>query len=71
MAQTVLGELPHVGHNEVKGLKTTTKDKAAIVRIIQAKCKEASRTSFEFHQAYYSRISGRVATIPWDLVKFS
>jgi Protein of unknown function (DUF2971) len=54
----------------VFGMKTTTEDKAAIARIIQAKCKETGRTSFEFLQAYYSRVSGRIATIPWDLVKF-
>ncbi len=53
------------------GMKTTVQDKAAIVRIIHAKCKETGRAGFEFRQAYYSRLSGRVETTPWDLVKFS
>jgi hypothetical protein len=52
------------------GIKTTAKDKKAIVRIIEAKCAETSRAEFEFRQAYYSRISGRIETTPWELVKF-
>jgi hypothetical protein len=55
----------------VFGMKTTAEDKAAIARIVQAKCKDTNRTDFEFHQAYYSRVSGRVETIAWSLVKFS
>ena len=52
------------------GIKTTVEDKAAIVHMIEAKCAETGRTDFEFHQAYYSRLTGRVETAPWDLVKF-
>jgi hypothetical protein len=52
------------------GIKTTAYDKAAIVRIVQAKCNEVGRTDFEFCQAYYSRLTGRVETTAWDLVKF-
>jgi hypothetical protein len=52
------------------GIKTTAKDKKAIVRIIEAKSAETSRAEFEFRQAYYSRISGRIETTPWELVKF-
>jgi hypothetical protein len=52
------------------GMKTEAKDKAAIVRIVQSKCHETGRTDFEFHQAYYSSLSGRVETTPWSLVKF-
>jgi Protein of unknown function (DUF2971) len=53
------------------GMKTTTEDKIAIARILQAKCKETGRSDFEFYQAYYSRITGRIATTQWNLVKFS
>jgi hypothetical protein len=52
------------------GIKTAAKDKAAIVHIIQSKCRETGRADFEFHQAYYSSLSGRVETTPWKLVKF-
>jgi hypothetical protein len=52
------------------GIKTTAEDKAAIVRIIQAKCAETGRTDFEFYQAYYSRLTGKVETALWDFVKF-
>ncbi len=55
----------------VFGMKTAFHDKMAVARILQAKCNEAGRTDFEFHQAYYSRLTGRVETATWDLVKFS
>jgi len=51
------------------GMKTSPLDKAAIVRIIQQKCKETGRKDFELYQTYYSRRTGRVETTPWDLVK--
>lgn len=51
------------------GMKTSSPDKAAIVRIIQEKCKGTGRKDFEFYQTYYSRRTGRVGTTPWDLVK--
>jgi hypothetical protein len=51
------------------GMKTTTEDMIAIVRIIQAKCKQTGRSDFEFYKAYYSRITGRIAITPWSLVK--
>jgi hypothetical protein len=53
------------------GMKTTAEDKIAIARILQVKCEQTGRSDFEFHQAYYSRITGRIATTPWGLVKFS
>jgi len=52
------------------GIKTTVEDKAAIVRIVQTKCNEIGRADFEFYQAYYSRLAGRVEATAWDLVKF-
>ncbi len=51
------------------GLKTTPQDKAALVRIIQEKCRAAGRKDFELHQAYYARRTGRIATTQWDLVQ--
>jgi hypothetical protein len=52
----------------VFGIKTSTQDKQAVVRLIQEKCKQKGRKDFEFHQAYYSRLTGGVATSPWDLI---
>jgi hypothetical protein len=52
------------------GMNMPMADKAAIVRIIEAKCAETGRTDFEFHQAYYLRLTGKVETTLWDLVKF-
>jgi hypothetical protein len=52
------------------GMHMTAKDRAAIVRIVAAKCAETGRTAFEFHQAYYSRLTGKVEAALWDLVKF-
>lgn len=53
------------------GMNMSTEDRAAIVRIIAAKCVETRRTDFEFYQAYYSRLSGKVEAAQWDLVKFT
>ena len=53
----------------VFGLKTSTQDKMAIARIVLEKCKQSGRTDFEFHQAYYSRRSGKVETTAWTLLK--
>jgi hypothetical protein len=45
-------------------------DKVAIVRIIEEKSAQTGRTDFEFYQAYYSRVTGKVETTLWDLKKF-
>jgi hypothetical protein len=52
------------------GLKTTTQHKLQIARIIQQKSQQTSRKDFEFYQVVYSHHSGRIATTPWDLLKF-
>ena len=52
------------------GMNMSAEDRAAIVRIIGAKCAESGRTDFEFYQAYYSRLTGKVEAALWDLVKF-
>lgn len=51
------------------GIKTSTQDKFAIIRLLQQKCKETARKDFEIHQAYYSPRNGRMVTVPWNLVK--
>jgi Protein of unknown function (DUF2971) len=51
------------------GMKTSTEDKVAIVRLIHEKCNRAARKDFELYQTYYSRQTGKVAITPWDLVK--
>lgn len=52
------------------GMNVLSEDRAAIVRIIAAKCAETGRTNFEFYQAYYSRLTGKVEAALWDQVKF-
>jgi hypothetical protein len=52
------------------GMNMLSEDRAAIVRIIAAKCAETGRTNFEFYQAYYSRLTGKVEAALWDQVKF-
>jgi RNA processing factor Prp31 len=52
------------------GMNMSAEDRAGIVRIIAAKCAQTGRTDFEFHQAYYSRLAGKVEAALWDLVKF-
>jgi len=51
----------------VFGMKTSSSDKAAIVRIIREKCAAAGRESFEFHQAVHSARSGQIETRRLDL----
>jgi hypothetical protein len=53
----------------VFGINTTLEDRAKIVNIISEKCNFMNRSSFEFHQAYYSPSSGRVETEKLDLLK--
>src|SRR6185437_109117 len=52
------------------GMNMSATDKEAIVRIIARKCAESGRKNFEFYQAYYSRLTGKVEAAAWDLVKF-
>jgi hypothetical protein len=39
------------------------------MRIIGAKCRNAGRSDFEFHQAYYSRQTGQIETAQLPLLK--
>lgn len=42
------------------GIKTSVENKAKIVKIIEAKCKESGRNDFQFYQAYYSKETGKI-----------
>jgi hypothetical protein len=37
------------------GIKTTTDDKLAVMRVIEEKCRTSGRKDFKFYQAFYSR----------------
>ena len=49
------------------GIKTDVKDKLAICKIIERKCRENGRRDFNFYQAFYSRSAGEIdhAEMPW------
>ena len=49
----------------VFGMNMSAEDRASIA----AKCQQTGRTDFEFDQAYYSRLTGKVDAALWDLVK--
>ncbi len=53
------------------GIKTAVQDKLAIIRVIESKCRKDGRKDFEFHQAYYSRQTGKIATTQLKLLKFN
>lgn len=53
------------------GIKTPLQDKVAIMRIIGSKCTKSRRKDFEFHQTYYSRQTGQIATTQLRLLKFN
>lgn len=52
------------------GINTSEKDKLAIIRVIQEKCKKERRTEFEFHQAYYNKAKGRIDAAPLSVINF-
>lgn len=52
------------------GMKTEIEDKIKIMKIIESKCKENNRQSFDFFQAYYSKDTGKIEHYKLDLVKF-
>ncbi len=53
----------------VFGVKTSTKDKIDIIKIIQHKCQLEGRADFEFHQAVYSKQTLNIETQPLSLIK--
>ncbi|MES2486145.1 MAG: DUF2971 domain-containing protein [Bacteroidota bacterium] len=50
------------------GIKTSTSDKIRVVKIIRQKCLENNRDSFDFFQAKYSRISGKIEIEKLDVL---
>jgi len=42
------------------GIKTSSSDKIRIIKIIHDKCRREDRKSFDFFQAKYSRVSGKI-----------
>lgn len=52
------------------GIKTETSDKLKILKIIEKKCRETKRAHFDFYQAHYSQVSGKIELNKLDLIKF-
>jgi hypothetical protein len=52
------------------GINTSKRDKLRIMKIIEEKCRREGVTDFEFHQAHYSRRSGKVGIAKMNLIKF-
>jgi hypothetical protein len=52
------------------GINTTSIDKIKIIKIIQEKCKQNGRITFDFYQAYYSNITGDIKKYKLGLIKF-
>jgi hypothetical protein len=53
------------------GIKTPTADKLKIMHIVEEKCRKEGRKEFEFHQAFYSRLKGKMEIANLDLLKFT
>lgn len=51
------------------GIKTPIDDKKRIFNIIEQKCIESERTTFEFGQAYYSVESGKIKIVNLNLLE--
>jgi Protein of unknown function (DUF2971) len=52
------------------GIKTPHQAKIEVRRIIESKCRKEGLKDFEFHQAYYSRQTGKIETSRLNLLKF-
>ena len=53
----------------VFGVRTADADKVRIIKLIERKCREAGRTSFDFRQAVYSHMTRDIETVPLDLIR--
>jgi hypothetical protein len=53
------------------GINTSTSDKLRIMKIIEEKCRKKTRTDFEFHQAHYSRLAGKMEISKMTLINFA
>lgn len=58
--------------NELKGLifgmKTSIRDKKAIIRIIKEKCEKEGRKNFEFYEAYYDQMTGKIERLKLEIL---
>lgn len=52
------------------GIKTPNSSKLKIMKIIEKKCKENSRDSFDFYQAYYSKDNGQIESFKMNFERF-
>lgn len=50
------------------GIKTSYDDKLAIMKIVDRKCRENQRTSFDFYQSYYATDTGKIEIFKLDLL---
>ena len=55
----------------VFGIRTALKDKLAICKIIEQKCRETGRRDFKFYQAFYSRSKGEMDHAEMRYLKFA
>lgn len=53
------------------GIKTPTKEKLEICKIIEEKCRAEKRTDFKFYEAFYSRSTGTIEHAETGLLKFN
>lgn len=53
------------------GMKTELKDKLAICKIIEQKCRESGRQDFKFYQAFYARSKGEIDHAEMRYLKFA
>jgi hypothetical protein len=53
----------------VFGVRTSDADKVRIIKLIERKCREVGRTSFDFRQAVYSPLTRDIETVPLDLIQ--
>ena len=53
----------------VFGIKTSTQDKLAIMRVIEQKCRAENRNDFEFWQARYSHPKRKIELAPMTLLR--
>jgi hypothetical protein len=52
------------------GIRTPEKDKLAVCKIIEEKCRKDGRTDFKFYQASYSREKGTIERSEMELLRF-
>jgi hypothetical protein len=53
----------------VFGVRTSDTDKVRIIKLIERKCRDAGRATFDFRQAVYSHVGHDIETVPLDLIR--